>query len=60
MKNDIDNLDFQCNDTGGCLCYFQRLNENVCEMTGMDVLREYGYEDVNVGLWIGILARTKN
>ena len=55
-KNDIDNLKFSCNETNDCLCYFQRFNENVCQMTGENVLAGFGYEDVNVWLWIGILA----
>lgn len=56
LKNDVDDLSFDCSNTGVCMCFFKRADEGVCGMTGMDVLREFGYEDVNLGLWIGILA----
>ena len=56
VHNDIDDLNFDCNETKGCMCYFERANESICKMTGDDVLTEFGYEDVNLWLWIGIIA----
>ena len=55
-KNDFENLSFSCDVLpSGCNCYYERSDTSVCEMSGIDVLSEMNYEDVRIGLWIGIL-----
>eukprot|EP01126_Amoeba_proteus_P049669 TRINITY_DN5821_c0_g1_i1.p1 TRINITY_DN5821_c0_g1~~TRINITY_DN5821_c0_g1_i1.p1 ORF type:complete len:557 (+),score=90.91 TRINITY_DN5821_c0_g1_i1:602-2272(+) len=38
----------------GCHCYYADLNNN-CQTEGVEVLTEYGYQDVNKWAWLGVM-----
>lgn len=57
VKSDFDGLIFKCSsdDPATCFCQFPPDGSNPCEFSGKAVLKEFGYEDVNILAWICIL-----
>lgn len=63
--NDFKGLTFSCSFDAGdvaiigggaeCFCSFPSDLNSQCQYSGEDVLREYGYEDTDFWLWVGIL-----
>ena len=57
IKNEFDDLFFNCDSFfGNCLCYFERENLNECKMSSYDVLEDYGYNEISIFWWFGILG----
>ena len=52
MKNEFENNQFPCvqNENAPCHCLFPDLN-NDCILSGKEILRYYGYQDVSIWKW---------
>jgi len=58
LKNEFrSNYVYNC-DTSvqPCFCFYQPSNQSACSFNGLDILREYGYQDVSIVSWWGVLV----
>eukprot|EP01135_Chromosphaera_perkinsii_P004232 Nk52_evm21s272 gene=Nk52_evmTU21s272 len=57
VYNDFDGLTFDCQQITAVTysCLYQGTGNAVGTFSGQDVLREYGYENVNTGDWMGAM-----
>lgn len=53
MVNEFGYRTYDCGD--GCNCMYQTELAAQCKIDGKGVLQQYGYEDGNVGKWVGIM-----
>jgi len=58
LKNEFrSNYVYNCDTTvQPCFCFYQPSNQSACTFTGPDILREYGYQDVSIINWWGVLV----
>ena len=57
IKNEFEDLFYLCDQFGDiCSCYFERNNLDQCEMTGLDILKDYEYDDISILFWFGVLG----
>ena len=55
LVNDLKDQIIQCQAGTPCFCAFQPAVAGACTFSGNDVLRFYGYEDVEVWEWLVVL-----
>jgi ABC-type multidrug transport system permease subunit len=56
VRNEFLGKTFQCDRVqNGCFCVVPSSAPSSCTFSGQDVLKFMDYEDINDGLWIGIM-----
>jgi hypothetical protein len=53
MVNEFRDRVYSCGE--GCRCMYPSALESQCEISGVAVLEQYGYENGKIGTWVGIL-----